>query len=166
MENFANQGGMISEQLWDADNLPDGSMKRGCPTGAAMPLCWSHAEYIALVRSCHDGVCLDYVGPAFERYVSHPVQSNYEIWTLRYPLRRVSRGKILRIIIAAQATVVWSTDGGARTNLLDAIHQSRLNLWFADFPTGDLPGGSALTFTFFWKRDQRWEGRDWQVSVL
>jgi glucoamylase len=166
MENFANQGGMITEQLWDGPDLPDAHMKRGCPTGAAMPLCWSHAEYISLARSRHDGVCLGCVEPAFQRYVLHPVKSNYEIWTLRYALRRVSRGKILRIIIAAQATVVWSTDGGARTNLLDAIHESRLNLWFADFPTADWPAGSALTFTFFWKRDQRWEGRDWQVTIL
>jgi hypothetical protein len=98
--------------------------------------------------------------------VLHPVQSNYEIWTLRYPLRRISRGKILRIILAEQATVVWSTDGGARTNLLDTIHESRLNLWFADFPTTDWPIGSVLTFTFSWKRGQHWEGRDWQVNVL
>src|SRR4030095_2672434 len=40
----------ITEQLWDADDLPDGRMKRGRPTGAAMPLCWSHAEYVSLVR--------------------------------------------------------------------------------------------------------------------
>ncbi|OYW73795.1 MAG: glucoamylase, partial [Verrucomicrobia bacterium 12-59-8] len=45
MENFANEGGMLPEQLWDADDLPDRNMKRGQPTGAAMPLCWSHAEY-------------------------------------------------------------------------------------------------------------------------
>ena len=81
-------------------------------------------------------------------------------------MRRMSRGKILRIIIAAQATVVWSIDGGTRANLLDAIHESRLNLWFADFRTADWPAGSVFTFTFFWKRDQRWEGRDWQVNVL
>ena len=166
MENFANQGGMITEQLWDGYDLPDAHMKRGYPTGAAMPLCWSHAEYISLVRSRHDGVCLGCVEPAFQRYVLHPTQSNYEIWSLRYPLRRVSRGKILRIILAAQATAVWSTDGGARTNLLDTIHEGRLNLWFADFPTADWPNGSVLTFTFFWKRDQRWEGRDWQVTIL
>jgi len=176
IENFANQGGMITEQLWDGPDLsatgrtrsgePEAHMKRGRPTGAAMPLCWSHAEYISLVRSRHDGVCVGCVGPAFQRYVVHPVESNHEIWTLRYPLRRVSRGKILRIILAAQATVVWSTDGGAPTNLLDTIHESRLDLWFADFPTADWPGGSLLTFTFFWKRDQHWEGRDWQVSIL
>src|SRR6266513_2989155 len=166
MEDFSNQGGMITEQIWDGPDLPSGHMKRGCPTGAAMPLCWSHAEYISLVRSRHDGVCLGCIEPAFQRYVLHPVQSNHEIWTLRYPMRRVSRGKILRMIVAAQATVVWSTDGGTRTNLLDTIHESRLNLWFADFPTADWPAGSVFTFTFFWKRDQRWEGRDWQVSVL
>src|SRR6266513_2643977 len=126
IENFANQGGMITEQLWDGSDLPDAHMKRGCPTGAAMPLCWSHAEYIALVRSCHDGVCIDCVGPAFERYVAHPVQSNYEIWTLRYPARRVPRGKILRIILAAEATVVWSTDDWASTNKSDTSLQSEL----------------------------------------
>ncbi len=166
IENFANQGGMITEQLWDGPDLPDAHMKRGCPTGAAMPLCWSHAEYISLVRSCHDGVCIDRLEPAFQRYVLNPIQSNYEIWTLRYPAQRMSRGKILRIILAAQATVAWSTGGGARTNLFDAIHESRLNLWFADFPTADWPAGSVLTFTLLWKRDQRWEGRDWHVSIL
>src|SRR5262249_38222986 len=50
MEKFANEGGMITEQVWDVDDLPDGGMKRGHPTGAAMPLCWSHAEYVTLVR--------------------------------------------------------------------------------------------------------------------
>jgi glucoamylase len=98
--------------------------------------------------------------------VLQPIQSNHEIWTLRYPLRRVTRGKILRIILAGQATVAWSTDGATRSNLSDTIHQSILDLWFADFPTADWPAGSTLTFTFFWKRDQRWEGRDWQVSIL
>jgi len=166
IENFANQGGMLTEQLWDGPDLPDAHMKFGCPTGAAMPLCWSHAEYIALVRSCHDGVCIDRVGPAFQRYVLRPAQSNYEIWTLRYPARRVSRGKILRIILAKQATVVWSTDGGTSSNLLNTIHESKLDLWFADFLTADWPDSSTLTFTLFWKGDQLWEGRDWQVKIL
>jgi glucoamylase len=165
LENFANQGGMISEQLWDADDLQDGNMKRGSATGAAMPLCWSHAEYISLVRSRQDGVCFDRVEPAFQRYVVNPVQSRHEIWSLRHPLRRISRGKILRIILAAEASIVWSTDDWARTNRSDTIHESGLNLWFADFPTAEWPAGSVFMFTSFWKRDQRWEGRNWQVSV-
>ena len=108
MEKFANEGGMISEQLWDAEDL--GGMRRGLPTGAAMPLCWSHAEYVSLVRSAHDGVCFDRVEPAFQRYVVHPVASRHEIWSFRHPPGRMSPGKLLRLIVAADASVAWSAD--------------------------------------------------------
>src|SRR5664279_1341987 len=107
MEKFANDGGMISEQLWDAADLSEKGMWRGLPTGAAMPLCWSHAEYISLVRSAHDGVCFDRVEPAFQRYVANPVASQHEMWSFRHPLRRMPPGKILRIILPVDATVVW-----------------------------------------------------------
>src|SRR5438552_2136950 len=129
MENFSNEGGMLTEQIWDGDDLPHARMKRGCPTGAAMPLCWSHAEYVSLVRSRHDGVCFDRVEPAYHRYVVNPAQSRYEIWTLRHPLQRVSRGKILRIILGAEATIVWSTGNWPGTNQSQTIHQSELDLW-------------------------------------
>jgi len=176
MEDFANEGGMLTEQLWDGPDLSHKGrthsgesgthMKPGCPTGAAMPLCWSHAQYVALVRSRHDGVCFDRVDPAFERYVLNPAQSRYEIWTVRHPLRLAPPGKILRIIVAAEATIVWSTDNWIRRDESQTSYQPELNLWFADFPTAEWPQGSAFAFTFFWKRDQRWEGRNWQVNIL
>jgi len=146
MENFANHGGMISEQLWEADDLKGDTMKRGSPTGEAMALCWSHAKYgsgllwrsaavreasaaalrlvcdtaalhkiskvthypkyISLVRSRPDGVCIDRVEPAFQRYVVNPVPGQHEIWTPRHRLQRMPRGKILRIILEAEATIV------------------------------------------------------------
>jgi glucoamylase len=166
MERFANHGGMISEQLWDADDLRKGGMKRGAATGAAMPLCWSHAEYVSLVRSRHDGVCFDRVEPAFQRYVANPVASRHEIWTLRHPLRHVARGKIVRMILASEATIIWSTDEWASTHASETARQSELDLWFADFPTAEWPAGSVLTFTCFWKGDRRWQGRNWQVAIL
>jgi glucoamylase len=131
-----------------------------------MPLCWSHAEYVSLVRSRHDGVCFDRIEPAFQRYVANPVPSRHEIWTLRHPLRRMARGKILRIILAAEVAITWSTDGWARTNTSDTTAERELGLWFADFPSAEWPAGSLLAFTFFWKSEQRWQGRNWEVSVL
>ncbi len=166
MENFANAGGMISEQLWDADDLENAHMKRGDATGAAMPLCWSHAEYVSLVRSRHDGVCFDRIEPAFQRYVANPVLSRHEIWSLRHPTRRVARGKTLRIILAAEADVIWSIDGGAHNNTAKTTHESALDLWFADLPTAEWPAGATLTFTLFWKSDQRWQGHNWEVRIL
>jgi hypothetical protein len=118
------------------------------------------------VRSRHDGVCFDRVEPAYQRYVANTAQSHYEIWSLRHPLRCLSHGKILRIILAAEAIIAWSTDNWAQTNQSQTIHQSELDLWYADFPTSDLPGGSVFAFTFFWQRDQRWEDGRWQINVL
>jgi glucoamylase len=166
IEDFSNEGGMLTEQIWDGPDLPRAGMKRGCPTGAAMPLCWSHAEYVSLVRSRHDGVCFHRVEPAYQRYVVNPVTNRFEIWTLLYPMKRMSRGKILRIILAEEASITWTIDNWRRTNKSQTLHQDTLNLWFADFPTTEWPVGSAFTFTIFWKRDQRWENRNWQVTVL
>jgi len=165
MEKFANEGGMISEQLWDAEDLPERNMRRGLPTGAAMPLCWSHAEYVSLVRSAHDGICFDRVEPAFQRYVVNPVRSRYEIWSFRHQLRRISHGRILRLIVATDATIVWSANDWASTNRADAINNSVLNLWFADLSTENCAGGLVIEFTFFWKEAQRWEGRNYRVAV-
>lgn len=165
MEDFANEGGMIGEQLWDADRPADG-MKKGCPTGAAMPLCWSHAEYISLLRSRSEGVCFDRVEPAHQRYVADPVKSRHEIWSLRHPLRRMPAGKVLRIILESEAVVIWSIDGWAHAQGLDTAHENGLNLWFVDLPTGNLAVGSTIAFTFYWKGGQRWQGSNWQVNVL
>jgi len=165
LEKFANQGGMISEQVWDADDLQRDGMRRGGATGAAMPLCWSHAEYISLVRSRHDGACFDRVEPAFQRYVANPVQSQHEIWTLRHPLQRVPRGKILRLVLAADATILWSTDDWTQTHKSETTPQGGLDLWFVDFPTKDWPVGTAFAFTMFRKHDQHWQGHNWRVTI-
>ena len=166
IEKFANEGGMLAEQLWDADDLLDNCMKRGRPTGAAMPLCWSHAEYISLVRSRHDGVCFDRVEPAYQRYVAKPVECRHEIWTLRHSLRKIPRGKILRIILQTDASVVWSNDDWTHSNRSEMTLEHGLNLWYADFPTAEWPAGATFTFTFFWKHEHRWEGNNWQIRLV
>jgi len=121
---------------------------------------------ISLVRSRRDGVCFDRVEPAFQRCVANPVPSRHEIGNLRHQLRRMPQGRILRIILAVEATVVWSIDGWVRTNQADTLHEAGLNLWFADYPTVDWATDSVFEFTLFWRRDQRWEGRNWEVSIL
>ena len=164
IEDFSNAGGMLTEQVWDGPDLPHLRMRRGCPTGAAMPLCWSHAEYVSLVRSRHDGVCFHRVDPAYQRYVVNPTEHQYEIWTVRHPVRRVRKAKILRVVLAEEATIVWSIDNSARTNQSQMTRQNELNLWFADFPSVNWPVGSTFSFTFFWGRERRWENQNWHVS--
>ena len=55
LESFANEGGMIPEQVWEAEDIPERELYGGRPSGSAMPLVWAHAEYIKLRRSLCDG---------------------------------------------------------------------------------------------------------------
>ena len=71
----------------------------------------------------------------------------------------------LRIVVAAQATVVWSADGWARTNRSETGNTNALSLWFVDLATEGLPSGAVVEFTFYWETAQRWEGRNWRVQV-
>jgi glucoamylase len=166
MENFANDGGMLSEQLWDEPDLPGGKMQLGKPTGAAMPLCWAHAEYISLVRSCHDGVCFDRVEPAFQRYVAKPVPSRHEIWSFRHPVLRIGTRKTLRLILDKPANVVWTSNGWANTNKNDTAAVTELSLHYLDLPAEKLEAGAAIEFTFYWKNESRWEGRNFFVRIV
>src|SRR5213596_1671524 len=166
IEDFSNQGGMLTEQVWDGPDLPHARMTRGCPTAAAMPLCWSHAEYVSLVRSRHDSVCFHRVEPAYQRYAVNRVPNRFEIWMLRHPMQRMSRGKILRIILADEASITWSPDNWQKTNESQTIHEEKLDLWYVDFPTAEWPVGSLFAFTIFWTGEQRWENRNWQISIV
>ena len=75
------------------------------------------------------------------------------------------RGKILRIILPAEATIVWSTNEWASKNTSKAANESLLDLWFADIPTDHWEAGTIFTFTCFWEHDQRWQGQNWQLEV-
>ena len=166
LEQFANAGGMLPEQLWDADDLPGKRMKFGGPSGSAMPLCWAHAEYVSLVRSAHDGVCFDRIEPAFQRYVAKHAESAHEIWSAHHPIRHMLPGQILRLIVAVEASITWSADGWATAIRGEMTRVDALNVWFVDLATDKCPAGSVIEFTFFWKEAARWEGKNYSVTIV
>ncbi|MDP2604957.1 MAG: glycoside hydrolase family 15 protein [Deltaproteobacteria bacterium] len=162
MEKFANAGGMLPEQLWDADDLPEGKMKRGSPTGSAMPLCWAHAEYATLVRSHKDGVCFDRIEPVYQRYAKTGTGSKIEMWTRAHQTQRIAQGKTLRIITETAATIHWSFDGWVTANDL-VTRDAGFGCWFADLPSDRLKAGDRIVFTFLWQ--EGWDGKDFQVEI-
>jgi glucoamylase len=131
----------------------------GRPSGSAMPLCWSHAEYLSLVRSSRDGRVFDRIESAFERYVvGGKRDSAYEMWTFRHRTRRVPVGRTLRLILQTSATVHWTTDHWANIGNSDTVAAALGDLHFFDLPTAELPAGAHTEWTFFWPAANRWEG--------
>lgn len=165
LEKMANEGGMLTEQLWDADDLPEARMFGGKPTGAAMPLCWSHAEYINLVRSARDGEAFGKIQPLYQRYVVQENQSANEMWMMRHQTRRIPRGKTLRIILAAEAVVHWTTDGWQRANDSQTNPTGLPDLFSIDLPTAQLSAGTKIEWTFRWRADERWEGQNFSAEI-
>ncbi|UPT75465.1 MAG: hypothetical protein M0D55_07215 [Elusimicrobiota bacterium] len=157
LENMANEGAMLPEQLWDTADLPDGKMILGGPTGSAMPLCWAHAEYVTLVRSRKDGVCFDRIEPVYQRYAKAKTGSNIEMWTFAHQLQRIPHGKTLRIITESAATILWSFDGRATTNEL-AARDAGFGCWCADLPSNTLQSGAQIVFTV--------QNKDFKVQII
>jgi len=128
-------------------------------------LCWAHAEYVSLVRSAHDGVCFDRVEPAFQRYAVKRAKNSHEMWSACHPISQMPAGQVLRLIVAADATIHWSADNWASANKTDTTQIRALKVWFADLPAKDCPANSKIEFTFFWKEARRWEGRNYSVAT-
>ncbi|HYA63268.1 MAG TPA: glucan 1,4-alpha-glucosidase, partial [Candidatus Sulfotelmatobacter sp.] len=49
MQQFANAGGMIPEQVWDQADPTASGFVFGSGTGSATPLAWSMAQFVRLV---------------------------------------------------------------------------------------------------------------------
>ena len=163
LEGFANEGAMLPEQVWDADDLPEARMSRGGPIGSAMPLCWAHAEYLTLVRGRNDGVGFDLIPQARDRYVVNKCPHRVEFWMFAHQPPRIPCGKTLRLLTAVPTTVRWSSDAWNTVQNATA-HDLGLGCWFTDLPVDKLAPGTKIVFTFCW--DQQWEPREFTVELV
>ncbi len=164
MRSFANEGGMIPEQVWDSPDIPARELFFGKPSGSAMPLVWAHAEYIKLVHSLQGGQVFDTPPKPVQRYIVEKTESVYAVWRFNQKCSGIPRGKILRIEVLASAMIHWSPDNWA--SVYDVMTQATdLGFQTGEIPAHTLAAGAILRFTFFWKETQRWEGQDYTVQV-
>ncbi len=164
LEGFANEGGMIPEQTWDAPDIPERELFFGKPSGSAMPLVWAHAEYVKLRRSLHDGRVFDMPPQPVQRYLVEKIGSSLAIWRFNHKCRTISARKRLRLEVLAPAVVHWSVDGWLTVQ--DAETQNTgLGVHYADLPTEKLPSLRKIEFTFHWLQAKRWEGVNFVVMV-
>jgi len=164
MERLASATGLLPEQAWDGPDQPQAYMYCGRPTGSAMPLMWAHAEYIKLLRSVRDGKVSDLIVDVTKRYLGqHADHQLFEVWKFTRQVRRVKRGYVLRIQGQASFRLHWSDDEW-QTVKDTPSSATTLEVEFVDIPI--LAAQQApIRFTFFWPASDRWEGRDFMVSV-
>jgi glucoamylase len=165
VERFASSSGLLPEQVWDEADRPSLHMYLGRPTGSAMPLMWAHAEYIKLLRSARDGTIFDRVEAAQERYlVRKKGRQDLEIWKPNRQPRTVARGCTLRVQTPKHFRLLSTTDDW-KTQTLTESSRTALGIDYTDVAVAREQEG-PVRFTMYWTDENRWEGRDYHVTVV
>jgi len=159
-----SDGGLLPEQVWDAEDIPQNELRNGHPSGSAMPLVWAHSECIKLIRSLADGRVFDLPPQPVQRYQERQVPLQFAFWRFSFQRKTIPMRKRLRLELPAPATVRWSTDGWA-TAFETGTRDTGLGLHVAELHTAGLATGKRVLFTFYWPGAGTWEGHDFEVRI-
>lgn len=154
---------LISEQVWDADDIPSQNLENGRPTRSAMPLVWAHAEFIKLAVSMSSGKIYDQPECVRARYKKPRPASN--LWRFNEKTRAIRSGEQLRFDLLSPAKILYTIDNW-HTDKDTFTKDSGLGTHYADIDTSELGAGATIEFTFYWTEQDRWEGRNFSVAVL
>ena len=164
IEGCTSPGGMMPEQVWDTDDIPEHDLFKGRPSGSAMPLVWAHAEYIKLLRSLRDGAVFDLPPQTVQRYIEQNTQPRCRDWREEWWRSKIPAGQNLRVQLAGQGMVRWSADGWRTFEDL-ATADSGLGIDTAELRSASLPAGSTIEFTWQLK-DGGWRGENFSVGIF
>lgn len=112
MVAMAGSAGMLPEQVWDSDAIAARRLYPGKPTGSAMPLAWSHAEYIKLACSILDGYPVDRPEPLWARYHGLTPETYLWYWSPQTPIRTLPSSQRLGFCLPRQARILWRAGKG------------------------------------------------------
>lgn len=162
MEAFANNG-LLPEQIWDTDDIPEKELFFGRPSGSAMPLTWAHSEYIKLCASLKNKKVFDMPRQTYERYIKNKTIAAFEVWRFNHQRTSVFAEKNLRIEVLSEAEIHWTDDNWKTVNKT-TTKDTGINIYIADIPTRNKKN-IQIEFTFFWAKAQRWENKNFMVIV-
>ncbi len=164
LEKFSSAGGMLPEQIWDAPDIPGKGMLLGRPSGSAMPLAWAHSEYIKLLRSVSDGKVFDLVEPVKKRYQGLRRTQPIAIFKRDHVVSSIGAGKILRVFDTGRFRLLWTLDGWATQHTAESKYVGSSGA-YVDIPI-DKEAQGAVSFTYFWYADERWEGKNYDLQIV
>ncbi len=164
-EGSGSEGGLLPEQVWDSDDVPERELFRGKPSGSAMPLVWAHGEHVKLLRSLRDNVVFDMPAQVRQRYVMDATTSDLAVWRFSNMASTLVAGRTLRVELLTAARIHWSRDDWATVADTETKPTS-FGVHVADLDTAHLKIGETLRFSLFWPKANRWEGQDFALRLV
>jgi glucoamylase len=169
MLNMAGPGGLIPEQVWDADDIPGRGLYRGHATGSAMPLIWAHAELVKLAMIRGSRRPIERLASVEARYAGPSPAAG--AWYWRDVLDASSTGgatdllpygRDLIVEDAGPFTLHWGHDGWQEVADLDATELG-FGRYGVTLSAVNLSSFGTLQFTR--RYPDGWEGNDHAVTL-
>ncbi|HTQ90421.1 MAG TPA: hypothetical protein VMK84_13115 [Streptosporangiaceae bacterium] len=107
------RGGLLPEQIWDANPLPWQDLWPGQPTGSAMPLAWAHSELIKLAVAVATKKPVELLTLVSDRYhAAVPASQTWEPATRHDVALGASRPATLRLSAGHAGRLAAAGTGG------------------------------------------------------
>ena len=161
MYRCASSGGLLPEQVWDAAPIPELELAPGRPSGSAMPLLWSHAEFLKLLIAREHQRPIELLQSVEQRYAA-PNGAVAWHWRDEVPVGRLEAGRALLIEDRQPFVLHFGFDGWQRATERTAVAQP-FGLWSVRLSVQELTQASELNFTR--RYDSDWEGADHRVTL-
>jgi glucoamylase len=167
MWRCASIGGLLPEQVWDSAPIPALELAPGRPSGSAMPLLWSHAEFLKLLIAREQRRPIELLQSVEQRYQSSGPQYAARVaaawhWRDEVPVLQHEVDRALLIEDRRAFTLHYGFEGWQRVEERAALAQP-FGLWAVRLSAAELAGAAELNFTR--RYEDRWEGADHRVSL-
>jgi glucoamylase len=163
MWKCASSGGLLPEQVWEGPPITSRGLLAGRPSGSAMPLLWSHAEFLKLLIAREQGRPIELLKCVEQRYGGSRVRRpSAWHWRTELPLVSVPKGLALRIEDRCPFSLHFGFDGWQRVQDRAARLQP-FGLWSVDLTADELARCRKVDFTRHFA--DSWEGTNHGVLV-
>jgi glucoamylase len=157
----ASPGGLLPEQVWDAE--PVAGLRPGRPSGSAMPLVWSHAEFLKLLIARSEGKPVELLAALEARYGGGAPAARQTRWRNETPVESLETGRTLLIEDREAFTLHFGWDGWQGVEDLEC-QELPFRLWGVVLDAGRYRTHRFLNFTRRYR--DRWEGQDHTVEFV
>ena len=163
MHRCASPGGLLPEQVWDAPAIPERFLFPGRPSGSAMPLLWSHAEFLKLFVARNAKRPVELLESMRARYGQRMPKAKNTRWRNETPARHLERGRTLLVEDRRPFTLHFGFDGWRDVSEFPA-RPMPFGLWGVAVGPDAYGDRSQVNFTRRYGAD--WEGQDHTVAIV
>jgi glucoamylase len=164
MVAMTGAGGLLPEQVWDREAVPERGLYPGSPTGSAMPLVWAHAEFLKLAVARETGCPLEQLDSVWTRYGGEVPNAAAWYWRTECPFASLPEDRSLVIEDRLPFMLHLGVDGWQKAQ---DRHSSPLGLGMhgVRLDVEELAGRRQVNFARYYPGEERWEDGEHVVAV-